>query len=255
MNSGTPWDMLGQTVVVIGCGPGIGVASAQLLGQAGANVVCLDVDAAVVAQSAETLSANGIKCFHGVVDVLDRGNVRDVLAEISAAHGRIDGILNVVGRGTVGPIDRVSDSDFRAQLDINLNQHLTVAQEATSYLEQTSGAYVAVSSIRGLATAPDALGYGVAKAGLISMIRTLALEYGPRGIRFNAIAPGVVANSRTNVVWKLTAGSTTSPSSSTTSHSDDLPSHPMSAAGCFTCCHRWPDTSRGSFSSLTVERW
>jgi NAD(P)-dependent dehydrogenase (short-subunit alcohol dehydrogenase family) len=81
-------------------------------------------------------------------------------------------------------------------MDVNLRHHFIVAQESIAHLEPTSGSYAAVGSINGLNSSPTSVAYGVAKAGLVSMVRTFAWELAPRGIRFNVIAPGIVRTAR-----------------------------------------------------------
>lgn len=196
MSQQAVWDMSGRTIVIVGCGRGMGVASALSLGQAGARIECLDIDATIADESVATLAENGIQATAHVVDVLDRDSVRDTLATVAAAEGKIDGVLNIVGRGPVRSIEDFSTEEFRTGLDINLTQQFIVAQASVPHLEATGGSYVSIASIMGLASSPDTIVYGAAKAGLISMIRTFALQFGPRGVRFNAIAPGDVDGPR-----------------------------------------------------------
>jgi NAD(P)-dependent dehydrogenase (short-subunit alcohol dehydrogenase family) len=81
-------------------------------------------------------------------------------------------------------------------MDINLRQQFIVAQESQPHLVVRGGSYVAITSINGLTSSPSLLAYGVSKAGLISMVRTFALEFGPTGTRYNAIAPGTIRTPR-----------------------------------------------------------
>lgn len=192
MSGSHPCDMTGRVVAVFGSGPGIGRGCAQTLAAAGATISFVDVDERVAAGSSATLSSPGRSSSFHTADVLERSQVERCLQEIVAAHGGLDGVVNIVGRSRGGPAVTFGDADWAAQLDINLRHHLIVAQEAIPHLEVRQGAYVAISSQNGLRSSPGRVAYGVAKAGLNSLMRTLAHELAPRGVRFNAVAPGLV---------------------------------------------------------------
>jgi NAD(P)-dependent dehydrogenase (short-subunit alcohol dehydrogenase family) len=184
--------MTGRVVAVFGSGPGIGRGSAEILMAAGATIAFVDIDQAVAEESASMLSTLGRSTSSHAANVLDRSQVQRCLQYIVGAHGGLDGVVNVVGRSLGGKAVTFGDDDWEAQMAINLRHHLIVAQEATPHLEVRQGAYVAISSQNGLRSAPGQVAYGVAKAGLNSLMRTLALELAPRGVRFNAVAPGLV---------------------------------------------------------------
>ena len=192
----TPWDMTGQVVAIFGCGPGIGLATAEVLCNAGATVACVDIDRDIAEESVRHLADNGCAASAYQANVLDRESVRATYASIVVDHGGVDGVLDVVGRGHIGFTDELTDAEWSEQMDINLRQQFIVAQEAQDHLVATGGSYVAITSINGITSSPTMLAYGVSKAGLISMIRTFALEFGPTGTRYNAIAPGTIRTPR-----------------------------------------------------------
>ncbi len=187
-----PGDMTGRVVVVLGAGPGIGQGCAEALAAAGATVAFVDIDERIAQGSAAALTSPGRRTSAHAADVLDRAQVDRCLQEVVAAHGGLDGVVNIVGRSQGGPVDTFGETDWDAQLDVNLRHHLIVAQAAIPHLEPRQGAYVAISSQNGWRSSPGRAAYGVAKAGLNSLVRTLAHELAPRGVRFNAVAPGLV---------------------------------------------------------------
>jgi NAD(P)-dependent dehydrogenase (short-subunit alcohol dehydrogenase family) len=191
-----PSDMSDQVVAIVGCGPGIGQSSAQVLAEAGATIACIDVLEEVARRSASSLLDLGFTASAHTADVRDRDAIRSAFSDIAAQHGRLTGVLNVVGKSLISPMLEMMDSDWADQLDINLRHHFTVAQESLRYLVEERGAYVAIGSIDGFSTAPDRALYGMSKAGLAALMRNFALEYGPQGVRFNVIAPGLVRTPR-----------------------------------------------------------
>ncbi len=187
-----PFDMTGSSVAILGSGPGIGHACAQVVAAAGAHVACADIDPEMArATSDRVAEAGGTSSAHAV-DVLDRGAVRDLFAELASHHGALHGVVDVVGRAQLVRATDLTDEDWSRQLDINLHHQFIAAQEATPHLVASRGSHVAIASINGLVSSPHMVAYGASKAALISMIRTFAVEHGSTGARFNAIAPGLV---------------------------------------------------------------
>lgn len=188
-------NMTGKVAAVFGAGPGIGGASAQLLAAAGATVACVDVREDAAAKAAETLRASGAQAAAVQADVLDSASVRSALDGIGREHGRLDAVVDVVGASRVQRSENISQTDWQEVIDFNLRQQLIVAQQTVATMTSLSaagGAYVAIGSICGHGAAPYQAVYGIAKAGVASMIRSLASEYAAAGIRFNAVSPGGV---------------------------------------------------------------
>lgn len=192
MAASHPGDMTGRVVAVFGAGPGIGQGCAEAVAAAGAAVAFVDIDERIAQASAAALAPSDGTASAHVADVLDRAQVERCLAEVVATHGRLDAVVNIVGRSRGAPADTFGEADWDAQLDVNLRHHLIVAQAAIPHLEVRRGSYVAISSQNGWRSSPGRVAYGVAKAGLNALMRTLAHELAPRGVRFNAVAPGLV---------------------------------------------------------------
>jgi NAD(P)-dependent dehydrogenase (short-subunit alcohol dehydrogenase family) len=184
--AGVEIDLNNRTFVVAGAGGGgIGTAIAGLLTRAGARIVGLDNDPErlALAPVAETR----------VVDVRDAGALDAALADV----GALDGLVHVVGGLRIdqwAPTDRLSVETFDAVLALNLRAALTTSQAVAQRLIETqrSGTIVYIASIAGLSAMPYGAAYAVAKAGLIALARTQAVEWGALGIRVNAVAGGTI---------------------------------------------------------------
>lgn len=182
-----------RTAVVVGTGPVIGRACAGALARDGLRVACLDRDADAAKASAEAVRAAGGSADDYVVDVLDRDAVRATLADIVQAHGVPDVLVNVVGGSKWSLSAETDDAEWDSVIALNLRQQWVVAQETLRHMIPAGrGAIVAIASVSGLDASTRHGAYGAAKAGLINLVKTLAVENGPHGIRVNAVAPGTI---------------------------------------------------------------
>lgn len=178
-----------RVAVVFGTGPAIGRACVESLGAAGAHVVCIDLDLAAATAAAKSVP-------HGTpvqADALDRASVRRAVEEIVSTWGGIDVLVNVVGGSRWSLSAETEDAEWDAVMALNLRQQWVVAQEVLQVMnaQERSGSIVAVASVSGLNAATRHGGYGAAKAGLINLVRTLAVENAPQ-VRVNAVAPGTI---------------------------------------------------------------
>lgn len=176
----------GRAVLVAGAGQGIGRDTAHALAQCGARVVCLDAEA----DRAEEVAAevDGIPL---VADIRDRTQVARAVEETVTRAGGLHGLVDIVGMARYAPLLEVTDEDWDWTFDIVLRHAFLLAQHAARAMTD-GGTMVFIASVSGLTTAPLHAPYGAAKAGLVSLVRTAAEELGPRGIRVNAVAPGMV---------------------------------------------------------------
>src|SRR4051794_32949744 len=165
-----------SVVIVLGSGAGIGTGCARMLGVAGAHVACVDVDPAVARETVARVLDDGGKASAHSTDVLDRTLVRQTVAEVVSTYGHLDGVVNVVGRSHLARADDIDDEVWAHEFDINLRHQFIAAQETVSHLQATGGAYVAIASVNGLGSSPYSMAYGSAKAALMAMLRTMALE-------------------------------------------------------------------------------
>lgn len=180
----------GRTLLVLGAGQGIGRQTAHALSGAGATVVCIDVEA----DRAHDVAAELPGTAHPWVgDVTRRDEVERLVADTVGVAGRLDGLVDIIGMARYATVLETTDEDWAWHFDICL-RHAFLAMQIVgrALADQGGGVMVFVASVSGLTSAPNHAAYGAAKAGLMSLVRTGAVELGPLGVRVNAVAPGVV---------------------------------------------------------------
>ena len=186
----------GRVALVMGAGGGgIGTQTSLALAEAGATVVAVDVSEEQVRDTEARIAAAGGRCAGHVADARDAGAVARIVQESWDEHGAIDHLVNVVGgsrRGQWRRAEEYPEDMFDAVIEFNLRTHFLACREVGRRMIEhgVAGSIVNFSSIAGLHMLPYQIGYGAAKAAVINLTRALAVEWGPHGIRVNAIAPG-----------------------------------------------------------------
>jgi NAD(P)-dependent dehydrogenase (short-subunit alcohol dehydrogenase family) len=176
-------DLSGQVALVTGGTKGIGAATADRLSDAGATVV-------VCSRNAPSSSAH----HHEPCDVRDPEQVTSLVERVVAAHGRLDVAVNNAGGSPTAAAADASPRFSEAIIRLNLLAPLHVAQAANRVMQEQEGggAIVNVGSVSALRPSPGTAAYGAAKAGLLSLTQTLAVEWAPK-VRVNAVTGGLVA--------------------------------------------------------------
>jgi len=188
-------DFRDRVVLVTGVGRvgQIGNAVALAFGRAGAKLVVADLNAVGVAERAREFAAAGIEARPCAGDLTLPDIAALAVETAQRAFGRLDVVVNLAGGlTTYGPIERTGVHDFDREIAINLKTTFLVSQAAVAALAATRGAIVNVASIAVLEPQAPMAAYVAAKAGIAGFTRSLALELGDRGIRVNAVAPGMV---------------------------------------------------------------
>jgi NAD(P)-dependent dehydrogenase (short-subunit alcohol dehydrogenase family) len=178
-----------------GAASGIGRATALALAARGASVVCGDVDAAGGEETVELVRGGGGTAEFVMADIADPRAVEALVAAAVEHFGGLDCAANVAGtHAGLGALTAdTAEEDFDTQIAVNLRgTWLCVRAELRQMLEQGSGSIVNVSSVNGLTGAARGVGYSVAKHGILGLTRTAAVEYADRGIKVNAVCPGLV---------------------------------------------------------------
>ena len=181
--------------MVTGGARGIGEAIAIRFAAEGATLALWDLDGAAAARTAGRFGGTGHAC-----DVQSRADVERAHVETRAAHGRVDVLVNNAGVALAGPSETFSDADWDTSIGVMQTGVFLVSQVVgRGMLEQRSGSIVNISSINAWTAFPMRLAYCAAKAAVVAMTEVLAIEWADRGVRVNAVAPGVT---RTALVQK-----------------------------------------------------
>ncbi|MEX5632675.1 SDR family NAD(P)-dependent oxidoreductase [Parafrankia sp. FMc2] len=182
----------GRVALVVGAGQGNGRHTAHALASVGAKVACVDLDPGLAREIAAEVG--GLAC---VADVRARDAVERIVAETLAAFGRIDVVVDIVGMALWGSLLDSTDEDWDTTFGLVLRHAQLLTQiVGRQMVADGGGAMVFIASVSGLTSAPNHAAYGAAKAGLLSLVRTAAVELGPSNIRVNAIAPGAIQTPR-----------------------------------------------------------
>jgi NAD(P)-dependent dehydrogenase (short-subunit alcohol dehydrogenase family) len=194
-------DMLGLTgtpSLVIGGASGIGRASALTLAAAGAQVCVADLDPDGAAAVAAEIADVGGTATSVSGDVLYPEGAAAVVDAAHQALGGLEVVINIVGYAAWMPLLEMDPVTWDHDLTRNLNQHVFVGQAAARRWVDTgtAGRIAMVASVSGLYGAPNHAAYGAAKAGLMSLVRSMADEWGRYGIRVNAVAPDCIRTPR-----------------------------------------------------------
>jgi NAD(P)-dependent dehydrogenase (short-subunit alcohol dehydrogenase family) len=200
------FDLSGKTAIVTGSSRGIGRAIAEGLAEQGARVVISSRK-----QDACDAVAVAINEAHGegraiaiAASISDKEALQHLVEETKAQLGQIDILVcNAASNPYFGPMAGITDEQFRKILDNNvLANHWLVQLAAPEMVERGSGSIIIVSSVGGLTSSTVIGAYNISKAADLQLVRNLAAEFGPMGVRVNAIAPGLVRTDFARALWE-----------------------------------------------------
>jgi NAD(P)-dependent dehydrogenase (short-subunit alcohol dehydrogenase family) len=184
-----------RVCVVTGGATGIGEAIGRRFAAEGGTVAVWDLDEEGARRAGEASGGSGHRC-----DVSARASVEQALAETIERHGRVDVLVNNAGVALAGPSETFSDEEWDRSIAVMQTGVFLCSQlVGRTMLERRSGSIVNISSINAWAAFPMRLAYCAAKAAVVAMTEVLAIEWADRGVRVNAVAPGVT---RTALVQK-----------------------------------------------------
>lgn len=188
MNYSSIFQLDGKTAVVIGAGSGIGRESALGLAAFGAFVICADIN-----KDAAEETAGMIGSVARQVDVSRTDEIRSLLESVVEERGRLDIVVLTPAINVRKPLTDYSDEEFDRVVTVNLRGTFAVLRESGRLMADNGGGSIIVfSSIRSQVVEPGQGVYAATKSGIVQLVRTLAAELGQKGVRVNAIAPGVV---------------------------------------------------------------
>jgi NAD(P)-dependent dehydrogenase (short-subunit alcohol dehydrogenase family) len=183
------FDLDGKSALIVGAGSGIGEASAHGLAAFGARVVCADVDAQAADNTAGEIRSEGGEAEALELDMTEPESVRRAVEHV----GPPDVLVSTPSVNVRKPVLEITDEEFDRVIELNLKGTFRLIRDfGRGMAERGSGSIIAFSSIRGQVVEPGQGVYAATKAGTVQMLRALASEVGPRGVRVNAIAPGIV---------------------------------------------------------------
>jgi len=195
--SDTLFSVKDQVILVSGASRGIGRAIAEGLAQRGAKVIITGREADTLEATARAIAATPIVCDIAKKDAIDR-----LVATALDKFGHIDTLINVAGVNRRMLAEKLSEDDYDFILNINLKgPFLLSLAVGKAMLARGKGNQINVTSLNNDRPLKGVMPYAVSKAGLEQMTRALAMEWGPRGIRVNAIAPGFVLTDLTKKLW------------------------------------------------------
>jgi len=200
------FDLTNKVAIVTGSSRGIGLAIAAAMAEHGARVVissrkqdaCEEVAHAINAQHGDQ------RAIAVAANISSKDDLQHLVDEARKAFGRIDVLVcNAASNPYYGPMAGISDEQFRKILDNNvIANHWLISMVAPDMLERGEGSIIIVSSIGGLTSSTMIGAYNISKAADFQLARNLAAEFGPKGVRVNCIAPGLVKTDFARALWE-----------------------------------------------------
>ena len=181
-----------RVALITGAGSGIGRATALRLAAEGATVVGVDVNEEGLVETVAAIIDDGGTATAHPADVTDPAACRNAVEATVEVHGRLDVLANIAGVVRLGHAADLTDQDWSLVQDVNLSGPWFLMQAALPHLEATGGNVVNLASAAGVTGQAYTAAYCASKGGLVLLTKALAVEFAHRGIRFNAVCPGMV---------------------------------------------------------------
>ena len=199
-----PFDLSGEVAVITGSSRGIGRASAELLAQLGAKVVISSRKVDACKEVANAINDNGGDAHVIACNISRRDEVEELIAGATRHFGKIDILVcNAAVNPYYGPLLDITDEAFDKIMGSNVKSNLWLCARAIPPMaERGRGSVVIISSIGGLRGSTVIGAYGISKAADFALCRSLAGEWGPKGVRVNCVAPGLIKTDFARALWE-----------------------------------------------------
>ena len=185
--------LTGKVAIVTGAGSGIGLAIARLFARQGAHVVALDLDAASANAAADTIRSDGGQADALTCDVADADQVTAAFSNVGRSVRRIDILVNNAGIAHVGTIEQTTEAELDRLYHVNVKGVFLCARAAVPIMvAQGGGVILNMASIASLIGLPDRFAYSMSKGAVLTMTRSIAVDYMKQNIRCNCICPARV---------------------------------------------------------------
>lgn len=189
----TPRQMDGKVAIVTGAGAGIGRASSLLFAKEGATVACLDKDENAVRELVVEITGEGNSAIEEVADVSRNDDVTRAVADVLSQFGRIDILFNVAGIVPHGKLHNNSEEEWDRSMDINAKSVFLFCRAVLPHmLKSKSGVILNTASATVLRAVPDRACYSASKAAVLSLSKSMALDYVHENVRVNCLCPGTI---------------------------------------------------------------
>ena len=199
------FDLTGKTAIVTGSSRGIGKAIAEALADQGANVVISSRNQDACDEVATAINAvHPGKAIAVAASISSKEALQNLVDQTRAAFGQVDILVcNAASNPYYGPMAGISDDQFRKILDNNvIANHWLINMVAPEMLSREDGSIIIISSVGGLTGSANIGAYNISKAADFQLARNLASEFGPKGVRINCIAPGLIRTDFAKALWE-----------------------------------------------------
>lgn len=182
-----------KTALITGTSSGIGLATALLFAERGMAVSLIDCSPTGSTAAVEKIVATGGAAAFFETDISNAEQVESAVGHTAARFGRVDVIVNCAAVQVLGSLEKTSDQAWDRQQEVNLKGAFLVCRAAMPHLRKAgAGSIVNISSVLAFVGDPDLVAYSSMKGGLLALTKSLAIAYGPEGVRVNAVCPGDV---------------------------------------------------------------
>lgn len=181
-----------RVALVTGSASGMGRQTARRMAERGAKIVINDLDPAKVQETVDSFTKDGLQALAAPADISNKAAVEKMVADIVAGYGRIDILVNNAGVDRAGALRKLTEGDWNLTVDVNLKGPFLCSQAVHGHMTQNKHGRIVNIASRAWLGGPGQAPYSSAKAGVVGLTRSMALELGRNGITSNCIAPGLI---------------------------------------------------------------